>query len=249
MSATTTIHTAPDGTPLAVHMLGEGRPVLLLHGLFSSAQTNWIKFGHAERIAAAGFRVIMPDTRAHGDSGAPHEPACYPSDVALDDVRFLIEQLELTDFDLGGFSLGARMTVRLLEDGVTPLRAIVAGMGLEGLAEFDRRRQFFLDALAKADGVRRGDPHWFAVQFARSNGIDPVAARLLLDSFTVEPPRLDFIATPVLVVCGTEDTDNGSAPTLAQALPNATYAPVPGTHMSSVTQPELGEAMAAFLAG
>ena len=58
--------TASDGVELAWREAGEGRPVILLHGLFSDAQMNWIKFGHAERIAGEGFRVIMPDHRAHG---------------------------------------------------------------------------------------------------------------------------------------------------------------------------------------
>jgi len=51
---------------------------------------------------------------------------------------------------------------------------------------------------------------------------------------------------PTLVLGGTEDQDNGSAPKLAESLSNATYAPVPGTHMSSVTKPEFGEALAGF---
>ena len=66
--------TASDGTELAWREVGEGRAVVLLHGLFSDSKMNWIKFGHAERIAREGFRVIMPDLRAHGDSGKPHEP-------------------------------------------------------------------------------------------------------------------------------------------------------------------------------
>ena len=44
---------------------------------------NWIKFGHAARIAAAGFRVIMPDLRAHGLSGRPHDPEYYPPASSL----------------------------------------------------------------------------------------------------------------------------------------------------------------------
>ena len=60
---------ASDGIELAFHELGAGPPVVLLHGLFSSADMNWIKFGHAAKIAAAGFRVIMPDLRAHGHNG------------------------------------------------------------------------------------------------------------------------------------------------------------------------------------
>ena len=66
--------TASDDVQLAWHEVGQGRPVVLLHGLFSDANMNWIKFGHAARIAADGFRVIMPDLRAHGLSGRPHEP-------------------------------------------------------------------------------------------------------------------------------------------------------------------------------
>jgi pimeloyl-ACP methyl ester carboxylesterase len=53
---------------------------------------------------------------------------------------------------------------------------------------------------------------------------------------------------PTLVVCGDKDDDNGSAAELANALPYADYAEIPGTHMSSVTEPSLGEAIAAFVA-
>ena len=63
---------ARDGVRLAWREMGEGRPILLLHGLFSSAEVNWIKFGTAARIARAGYHVIMPDLRVHGSSAAPH---------------------------------------------------------------------------------------------------------------------------------------------------------------------------------
>jgi len=53
---------------------------------------------------------------------------------------------------------------------------------------------------------------------------------------------------PTLVVCGSEDDDNGSAAELAAALPQAEFKEVPGTHMSSVTKPEFGAAIAEFLA-
>src|SRR3546814_10429576 len=70
-----------DGTRLCLHIIGEGRPLVLLHGLFSSAFVNWIKFGTAAHLAKAGFQVFMPDLRAHGESAAPHDPAAYPSDI------------------------------------------------------------------------------------------------------------------------------------------------------------------------
>jgi pimeloyl-ACP methyl ester carboxylesterase len=60
--------------------MGEGRPLVLIHGLFSSAFTNWIRYGHAARLARAGFRLIMPDLRAHGESAIlrPIRPISSP---------------------------------------------------------------------------------------------------------------------------------------------------------------------------
>ena len=240
--------TASDGVRLAWREIGEGRPVILLHGLFSNAETNWIKYGHADRIAAAGFRVVMPDLRAHGLSEAPHDPACYSGDILARDAEELIAHLGIADYDLGGFSLGARTTARLLIRGAMPRRAILAGMGLEGLTGWAKRRSFFQTAIDLRETAKRGDPHWLAIQFMKSQKIDPVAARLLLGTFEdTDPGLLDRIDIPVLVVAGSEDHDNGSAEALAERLPNGTHVTVPGTHMSSVTMPELGAAIANFL--
>ena len=88
--------------------------MLLLHGLFSDAETNWMKFGHAGDDRGGGFRVIMPDLRAHGQSAKPHDPAAYPPDILAKDDLALIAHLGLEDWDLGGYSLGARTAVRML---------------------------------------------------------------------------------------------------------------------------------------
>ena len=241
--------TASDGIDLAFHEMGEGRPVLLLHGLFSDANMNWIRFGHAARIASEGFRVIMPDLRAHGLSGRPHEPEYYPRGVLARDLRELVAHLGLSDFELGGFSLGARTTVEGVGEGLKPRRAILGGAGLQGLRHWERRKHFFLEAIELFGRVQRGDPHWLSVQFMKSQKIDRVAAGLLLESFA--DPLLEWLKAftmPSLVVCGSEDHDNGSGAELAAALPDAVFREVPGTHMSSVTRPELGDAIATFLA-
>ncbi|HVM36774.1 MAG TPA: alpha/beta fold hydrolase [Sphingomicrobium sp.] len=240
--------TASDGVELAWRELGEGRPAILLHGLFSDAEMNWIKFGHAGRIAASGFRVIMPDLRAHGLSAKPHGAQAYPPGILARDLRELIAFLGLADFDLGGFSLGARTTVEGVGEGLKPRRAFLAGMGLRGLRNWQRRKTFFLEAIALFDSAPRGDPHWMAIQFMKSMKVDTVAAAHLLDSFfDGDDAWLGAFTMPTLVVCGTEDQDNGPAEELAAALPQARYAPVPGTHMSSVTRRELGEEIAGFL--
>jgi pimeloyl-ACP methyl ester carboxylesterase len=239
---------ASDGVELAYHELGEGRTVVLLHGLFSDARMNWIKFGHADRIAARGFRVVMPDLRAHGLSGRPHEPEFYPLGILARDLRELVTRLGLAEFDLGGFSLGARTTVEGVGEGLRPRRAILGGAGLEGLRHWQRRKHFFLEAIELFDSVQRGDPHWLSIQFMKSQKVDRVAAGLLLNSFA--DAFMDWLSAftmPTLVVCGADDDDNGSAEELAAALPDARFIEVPGTHMSSVTRPELGEAIANFL--
>jgi len=247
--ATTHEWTASDGVRLAWKETGQGRPVVLLHGLFSDADMNWIKFGHAARIAAQGFKVIMPDLRAHGLSDSPRQAAHYPRGVLARDLREFLVHLGLDEFDLGGFSLGARTTVEAVGEGAIPRRAILGGSGLEGLQNWQRRKTFFLEAIAMFDSVQRDDPHWLSVQFMKSQKIDRVAAAHLLESF--EDTDMDWLQAftmPTLVVCGSEDEDNGSAEELAAALPNATFKEVPGTHMSSVTKPEFGDSIATFLA-
>jgi pimeloyl-ACP methyl ester carboxylesterase len=242
--------TASDGIELACHETGEGRPVILLHGLFSDAQMNWIKFGHAARIASDGFRVIMPDLRAHGASGKPHDPANYPSDILVRDLEELIAHLGLGEFDLGGFSLGSRTVIDAVSSGVRPGKAILAGTGVDVLTNWDRRCRFFVDAIEHFDDARRGDPYWLSIQFMRTMKIDRQAAALLLKALGNHPDPERAVAAftmPTLVVCGSEDDENGSARELAGMLPNARYEEIPGTHMSSVTKPELGDTIARFL--
>jgi pimeloyl-ACP methyl ester carboxylesterase len=239
-----------DGVRLAVHEMGAGRPILLLHGLFSSAQLNWVKFGHAQKLADNGFRVVMPDFRAHGQSAAPHDPGAYPEDVLMADIMALLDHLGWTDFDLGGFSLGARTAAKLLCNGIKPRRAVLAGMGFEGLQGWSSRQQFFVDAINMRDSVTREDPHFMAVQFFKSQKIDPVAALLMLGSFgAMNVDALLAADVPIGVICGGDDQDNGFAPVLTEKLANAQYFEIPGTHMSSVTQSALGDAMVEFLTG
>ncbi|WP_026092084.1 alpha/beta fold hydrolase [Porphyrobacter sp. AAP82] len=241
-----------DGTRLAVHTLGEGRPVVLLHGLFSSAKMNWIKWGHAERLAAAGLRAVMLDFRVHGQSEAPRDAHAYPAGVLVRDVAALAEHfaLEPGGFDLVGFSLGARTAVHTVAHGVLePRRLCLCGMGVEGLSGWARRADFFKRVIDEFDTIKPGDPAFTARTFLKSQGIDRVAARLLLDAMDgFDLAKLANITMPTAVICGDEDRDNGSPEGLAALLPDARHIVVPGTHMGSVTKRELGSAITGFLA-
>lgn len=238
-----------DGVRLAWRELGEGKPAVLLHGFFSDAYTNWIRYGHAAALAARGFRVIMPDLRAHGDSARPHDPAAYPPDALTRDGHALVAQLGLGDYDLVGYSLGARTAARMLATGGRARRVVFAGMGLEGLTTTGRRAGHFRDILTNLGRHERGSGAWMAEQFLKTTKGDPQALLGVIDTFTDTPlETLKTFTMPIGVICGAEDQDNGSAPDLAAALPDGRYIEVPGGHMSSVVKPELGRAIADFLA-
>jgi pimeloyl-ACP methyl ester carboxylesterase len=239
---------AADGTEISVKETGVGRPLILLHGLFSNAQTNWIKFGHAALLGAAGFRVIMPDLRAHGESGKPHDPAFYPPDVLADDQFALIAHLGLTEFDLGGYSLGGRIVARMLARGCMPGRAVICGMGLDGLTDTDARGDHFRHVLTNMGKHERGSPAFMAEAFLKTTGGDPAALLRILDTFVDTPlPILGDLDPEIAVICGVDDNDNGSASALADVLPHGRLIMVPGNHMSAVTRPELGQSICDFL--
>jgi pimeloyl-ACP methyl ester carboxylesterase len=236
------------GAVLAYRETGAGRPVMLVHGFFSTGYVNWIRYGHASLLAERGYRVIMPDLRAHGESAAPHDAESYPPDVLCDDVQALVHQLGLSDFDLGGYSLGAVTVVRMLARGVTPGRAIVCGMGLEGMTDGHSGEAFFRRVLTRFGTFKHGDPEFMSQAFLKTTGGDPEALVHVLDA-RVDTPR-DAIAridVPTAVVLGTEDDDHGSGRDLAELLPQGRYVTIPGSHMGAVARPELGEAIADFL--
>lgn len=234
-----------DGTRLHVTIMGEGPTLVLLHGLFSSAETNWIRYGTAKRLVEAGYRLVMPDFRGHGQSDVPPEPEAWPADVLAKDVEAIVGELDLgADFVLGGYSLGARTVIRLLARGMRPRAAIVAGMGMQGIVDGKSRGEWFIRMIEGRGSWARGTGEFVAEAFMKQTVKDPDAIIHLLRSQQSTPPEaLAGLDLPILLPCGADDRDNGSAQELAAALPNATYAEIPGNHMASVTRPELAEVM------
>src|SRR6201999_3951333 len=101
----------------------------------------------------------------------------------------LIEHLELTDYDLGGYSLGARTTVRMLARGATPARAIVAGMGLEGITNTGQRGGYFRNLLTHPGTFKPGSAEWLSEAFLKTVGGDRIALLHVLDTFVDTSPE------------------------------------------------------------
>lgn len=84
--------TLPAGPRLALRRIdGEGRPILLVHGLSSNART-WD--GVAARLAAAGHEVVAVDQRGHGHSEQTADG--YTTEQCAADLAILVEQLGFT---------------------------------------------------------------------------------------------------------------------------------------------------------
>jgi pimeloyl-ACP methyl ester carboxylesterase len=240
---------AADGTRLSRYEYGTGRSLILIHGYFTTAYENWIRPGHAAAIAARGYRVIMPDLRGHGLSDRPHDANAYPPDVLTDDALALITHLGLEDYDLAGYSLGARTVVRAVARGAQPKRLVVAGQGLDSIVTPSQRRTagFFHRVLTEPGTFAPDSKEARAERFLKKIDGDPIA---LLHVAQVSVPtsleQLAQIAMPTLVLIG--DEDPRPARDLAAAIPHAQYEEIPGNHTTVVTNRErLGTAIADFL--
>jgi pimeloyl-ACP methyl ester carboxylesterase len=239
-----------DGVELAYREVGEGRPLVLVHGITASG-SQWLDPGPARAFAELGRRVILPDLRGHGDSAKPHDPAAYPPDVLADDGLTMVEQLGLDDYDLGGYSLGARVVLRMLVRGARPARAIVAGQGLKVVSsplEPDNRNRRLFTAMIEGERFEPGSPEAQQAHWINQLGGDPRALLLVLESH-VPTPEADLarITVPTLVAVGDRDERHASADALAALLPDARFVRVPGDHYTASTSPELASAITAFL--
>ena len=238
-----------DGVQLAYRELGEGRPLILIHGYLGDAMLL-VEAGLAGKLAAPGYRVIMPDLRGHGDSARPHDPAAYPPDVLADDGLALIEHLGLTDYDLGGYSLGGRTVIRLLARGAAPGRAFVGGQGLEAVAHTVGRGGRFRHVLTHFGTFDPGSPEQAMEDWITARGGDPVALVHVLDTFVDTPlAELARITVPTLVLTGAEDGHNDTAEALANALGNGRYVMLPGNHGTAIATPQFEDAITDFLKG
>jgi non-heme chloroperoxidase len=100
------IETAPN-VNLYVKDYGTGAPVILIHG-WPLSNEMWEY--QIENLVANNFRVIAYDRRGFGKSSQPWNG--YDYDTLTDDLKSIIDQMELTNVTLVGFSMGGGEVVR-----------------------------------------------------------------------------------------------------------------------------------------
>ena len=229
--------TASDGTRIVYEDEGEGRPLVLLHGLMAHRG-----FFEQQRDLAGEFRIIRVDLRGHGDSRAGRGLSV---ERLGEDIAELVAALDLRDAIGVGWSLGASvlwhvlagpaaerfagavivdMTPRVLNDAEWTL-------GLSREACEARRHAIetdfatFANSAGQAIFAQPGSLHkarWAGEEFQRNDGaaISTLWTSLVEQDFRV---GLGRIRQPTLIVHGAHSHLYGSdtADYLGAAIPNS----------------------------
>ena len=217
-----------DETELYYYDWGTGDPVVLIHGWpLSSASWEY----QAGFLAANGCRVIAYDRRGFGRSEWPW--AGYDYDTLAGDLNALLEELDLKDVTLVGFSMGGGEVARYLStygdsrisravfvSSVTPylLKTADNPEGVDA-SVFDKivvdleedRPAFLKEFLTKFYG-RTMVSHTVSEPFLEFNSAmalagSPVATIELVSAWSETDFRADLatITVPTLVIHGTND--------------------------------------------
>ncbi len=140
-----------------IEVAGEGEPLLLLHG-FSGDSTTWN--GIAKRLRDS-FRLIMSDILGHGGSDKPLQAASYRVEPVAADLINLLDQLELAQAHLLGYSMGGRLALYLALQQPERFRSLVLESASPGLADAADRAQRRRRDDALAEKIESRGIEWF----------------------------------------------------------------------------------------
>lgn len=240
---------AVEGGALAWDSLGDGPPLLLLHG-FSFDRRAW-----EPQIAtlARHRRVIRYDLRGFGASSLPIGPYCHVADL-----QRVVEVLRLEQPAVLGLSLGAVIALNYAAAFPDRLSALIlASPGLPGWRWTSKRPPDAAAEQARAHGVEAARAFWLAHEiFAsarRRPGAYEAIASLINDyhgwhwrsgDAPVWTPGLidllDLVTTRTLVISGERDVEGyrDIARALAERLPDAELVRLDAGHTLNIEAPE-----------
>ena len=228
---------------------GPGRAVVLIHGWPLSGESF---AAQVPVLTAAGYRVVTYDRRGFGRSDKPLTG--YGYDTLAEDLHTLLEELELTDATLVGFSMGGGEVARYLTNyGPGRIRSVVfasavppymlhtndnpegplekskaAKMTAELTASEDRFYDQFTTEFYSVEGVLKvgEEQRQRAIQIAKQSS--KVAALACMTAFGTTDFREDLsnVTVPTLVLHG-----DGDATVPFEGSGARTHAAVPGSRL------------------
>lgn len=235
--------TSFDGAKIYYEVRGAGKPVLLIHGFIVNS-SSWKKTALYPALLKAGYKVITLDMRGNGKSDKPHDSTAYDNDAEAKDIMLLMDHLKIKQYSAVGYSRGSIITARLLVLDKKVATAVMGGMGTDFTnPNWPRRIMFYHAMMGDSVPELKG-----AVDYVKQQHLDQLALAYLQRSQpSTGKEVLAKIKTPVLVICGDKDSDNGSAADLAKLLPKAELSIVPGDHNHASATEEFASAVKLFL--
>jgi len=244
---------------------GSGEPVILLHGFTSDIERAWIDRGIFAELAKT-YRVIAFDSRGHGKSGKPHDPAQYGREMGRDAIR-LMDYLKLPKAHVMGYSLGANIIAQLVTK--SPERFLTLVLGAPGRigsrTDEDQKRDEI-----ESDGLDQGSIASVILRLWPTNqpkpsvdeakaisakmleGNDPKALAAVVRSRpdqVVSLAEMASVKVPTLGIVGTLDPNKKRVEELNAALPQMKLVLIEGAlHISAPGRPEFIKAVKEFLA-
>jgi pimeloyl-ACP methyl ester carboxylesterase len=210
------------GVKIAYDVAGKGQPVILIHGLYSSAAMNWELPGTFSMLAEH-YQVIALDLRGHGRSDKPTDDAAYGQPM-VDDITRLMDHLQIDKAHIAGYSLGGMIAMKFMIDH--PERVISGTLGGMGW-------------------VREGSPAAAAFGKMGALGSTPAACSRNMGKLAVTEDQVKSVKVPVEIIVGERDPClHLYVEPLERIRPDWPVTIIPGAgHISCVTKPEFKTAM------
>jgi pimeloyl-ACP methyl ester carboxylesterase len=232
-----------DGVHITYTDEGQGEPILLLHG-FINSRKSWEKTALKQDLLGSGYRVIIPDMRGNGDSDKPQTDIAYKNNAEVKDLILLMNHLNMESYKAIGYSRGSIVLAKLLTEDARVAKAVLGGMGIDFTnTNWDRRIMFAKAFDGDVNEITKG-----AVDYAKSINADLRSLHLQQKYQPVTSVEdLNKIKIAVLVICGDEDSDNGSTEELRNALGNGKLNRVPGDHNGTYKTEDFSNSILKFL--
>src|SRR5262249_11692991 len=175
-----------DAKGVKLHYIveGEGEPVVLIHGLYSSARVNWQMPGIVSLLSKK-YQVIALDMPGHGESDKPVNEEAYGLEL-VEDVARLLDHLKIQKAHIVGYSMGGMVAVKFMASHQErALSGVVGGMGW----------------LREGGALQTA---WERMQ-GREGGSAPSVCARSLGKLAVTETELKGIRVPVVVLVGDRD--------------------------------------------
>lgn len=219
----------------------EGVPAILLHG---SPTNRWVWAPQANELASAGFRVVLPDLRGHGETPIADGPATVQA--VAGDVFALADELGIKRFVIGGFSWGGFVALEMvLEQPGRILGLLLVATRAESDTEKERAAKLESAATLRREGLKvdgyrdrlfteetlRARPKLWEDARRMMLSVPAEGRARAMEGIAERPdfsPMLPQIKAPTLVIVGAED------PITSPAFSKEMQKRIPGAFLQEV---------------